>query len=126
MHAKLLLLVTAYLEAAAGLFLLLLPTVVFAVLLGLDHAAVDTIFVGRLTGTALLAMHSQLDRENRHADAGTPRIAHRGFCLRRGGRNAPCIRWGGVRDDRHPALARGCTSCRSCDSVLELPADSSL
>jgi len=56
MHAKLLLLVTAYLEAAAGLFLLLLPTVVFAVLLGLDHAAVDTIFVGRLTGTALLAI----------------------------------------------------------------------
>ena len=56
MHAKLLLLVTAYLEAAAGLFLLLLPTVVFAVLLGLDHAAVDTIFVGRLTGAALLAI----------------------------------------------------------------------
>src|SRR5262245_40369964 len=56
MHAKLLLLITAYLEAATGLFLLLVPTVVFAVLLGGEHAAVDTIFVGRLTGAALLAI----------------------------------------------------------------------
>ncbi|HET7167512.1 MAG TPA: hypothetical protein VFI94_20425 [Pseudolabrys sp.] len=53
---KLFLSVTAVVEAATGLCLLILPAVLFAVLLGLDHATVDAIFVGRLAGAALLAI----------------------------------------------------------------------
>jgi hypothetical protein len=59
MHArncKLFLSVTAFVEVATGLCLLILPAVLFAVLLGLDHATVDAIFVGRLAGAALLAI----------------------------------------------------------------------
>ena len=59
MHAtarKLLLLITAFVEAATGVGLLLLPAAVFAVLLGLEHAAVEAILIGRLAGAALLAI----------------------------------------------------------------------
>jgi hypothetical protein len=59
MHAtnrKLLLLMTAFVEAATGLCLLFLPAVLFAVLLGLEHASVDAILVGRIAGAALLAI----------------------------------------------------------------------
>jgi hypothetical protein len=59
MHAtnrKLLLLVTALVEAATGLCLLILPAVLFAILLGLEQPTVDTIFVGRIAGAALLAI----------------------------------------------------------------------
>src|SRR5450755_4777692 len=55
-NRKLFLLITALVEAATGLCLLFLPAVLFAVLLGLDHATVDAIFVGRLAGAALLAI----------------------------------------------------------------------
>jgi hypothetical protein len=55
-NQKLFLLVTALVEAATGLCLLFLPTVLFIVLLGLEHAAADTIFVGRLAGAAVLAI----------------------------------------------------------------------
>jgi hypothetical protein len=50
------LLVTALVEAATGLRILFLPAVLFVVLLGLEHAAADTIFVGRLAGAELLAI----------------------------------------------------------------------
>jgi hypothetical protein len=53
---KLFLLITALVEAATGLCLLFLPAIVFAVLLGLDHASIDAIFVGRLAGAALFAI----------------------------------------------------------------------
>ena len=53
---KLFLLITALVEAATGLGLLFLPAIVFAVLLGLDHASIDTIFIGRLAGAALFAI----------------------------------------------------------------------
>jgi hypothetical protein len=52
----LLLLITAFVEAATGLCLIFLPAILFAVLLGLSHANVETIFVGRLAGAALFAM----------------------------------------------------------------------
>src|SRR5215475_4919008 len=39
-----------------GLCLLSLPTVVFAMILGLEHPKVDTILVGRLAGAALFAI----------------------------------------------------------------------
>jgi hypothetical protein len=55
-NRKLFLLITALVEAATGLCLLFLPAVLFTVLLGLDHATVDAIFVGRLAGAALLAI----------------------------------------------------------------------
>jgi hypothetical protein len=53
---KLFLLITALVEAATGLCLLFLPGIVFAILLGLDHASIDAIFVGRLAGAALFAI----------------------------------------------------------------------
>jgi quinol-cytochrome oxidoreductase complex cytochrome b subunit len=55
-NSKLFLSVTAFVEAATGLCLLILPAVLFAVLLGLDPSSVDAIFVGRLAGAALLAI----------------------------------------------------------------------
>ena len=53
---KLFLSVTALVEASTGLCLLILPAALFAVLLGLDSATADAIFVGRLAGAALLAI----------------------------------------------------------------------
>ena len=55
-NRKLLLLTTAFVEAATGLCLLFLPAVLFAILFGLDPATADTIFVGRIAGAALLAV----------------------------------------------------------------------
>jgi hypothetical protein len=55
-NRKLLLLITAFVEAATGLCLLFLPAVLFAILFGLDPATADTIFVGRIAGVALLAV----------------------------------------------------------------------
>ncbi|CAN7628523.1 hypothetical protein [Mesorhizobium caraganae] len=58
MNAKrnLFLIVIAAVEAATGLGLLLLPSVPFALLLGLESATVEAIFVGRIAGVALLAI----------------------------------------------------------------------
>ena len=53
---KLFLIVVAAVEAATGLGLLLLPSVPFALLLGLESATVEAIFVGRIAGAALLAI----------------------------------------------------------------------
>ena len=53
---KLFLVVIAVVEAATGLGLLLLPSVPFALLLGLESDSVDAIFVGRIAGAALLAI----------------------------------------------------------------------
>ena len=53
---RLLLLITALVEIPTGLCLLFLPGILFVMLLGLDHAASDTIFVGRLAGAALFAI----------------------------------------------------------------------
>jgi hypothetical protein len=50
------LVVIAAVEAATGLGLLLLPSVPFALLLGLESATVEAIFVGRIAGAALLAI----------------------------------------------------------------------
>lgn len=55
-NRKLHLLITAWVEIATGLCLLLLPTALLFLLLGLDHATVDTILVGRFAGSALLAV----------------------------------------------------------------------
>ena len=58
MNAKrtLFLIVIAAVEAATGLSLLLLPSVPFALLLGLESATVEAIFVGRIAGAALFAI----------------------------------------------------------------------
>jgi hypothetical protein len=53
---KLFLIVIAAVEAATGLGLLLLPSVPFALLLGLESATVEAILVGRIAGAALLAI----------------------------------------------------------------------
>ena len=48
--------VTAVIEAATGVGLLVLPAVVFGLLLGESAAAPDTVLVGRIAGAALLAL----------------------------------------------------------------------
>ncbi|MBB6412773.1 hypothetical protein [Mesorhizobium sangaii] len=53
---KLFLVVIAAIEAATGLGLLLQPSVPFVLLLGLESATVEAIFVGRIAGAALLAI----------------------------------------------------------------------
>ena len=53
---KLFLVVIALVEALTGLGLLFLPSVPFALLLGLESATVDATFVGRIAGAALLAI----------------------------------------------------------------------
>ena len=55
-NRKLFLLVIACAEASIGLGLLFLPSVPFALLLGLESATIDAIFVGRIAGAALLAI----------------------------------------------------------------------
>ena len=55
-NRKPLLLLTAAIETGAGLCLLLVPALSFALLLGLDNSAVETNFVGRIAGAALLAL----------------------------------------------------------------------
>jgi hypothetical protein len=49
-NRKLLLLITAFVEAATGLCLFILPAVVFWLLLGLEQATADALFVGRHRG----------------------------------------------------------------------------
>jgi hypothetical protein len=59
MHATnrmLFLIITAFVEAATGLCLLFVPALLLAVLLGLEHATVDALFIGRIAGAALLAI----------------------------------------------------------------------
>jgi len=53
---KLLFLVTALVEAATGLCLLVVPAVPLAVLLGFQAEAVETSLVGRIAGAALVAI----------------------------------------------------------------------
>jgi hypothetical protein len=74
-NRKLFLLITAFVEAATGFCLLLLPDVVFRLLLGVEQATAEAILVGRIAGAALLAIGvaSWLAR----ADASTP--AQRGL-----------------------------------------------
>lgn len=48
--------VTALAEAPLGLCLLFLPAFPLAILLGVEPAPVETLFVGRVTGAALLAI----------------------------------------------------------------------
>jgi hypothetical protein len=55
MHQAYLLLVTALTEGATGLLLLAWPAVPLALLLGVEHAALETTLVARLTGAALFA-----------------------------------------------------------------------
>ena len=53
---KLFLVVIATVEASTGLGLILLPSVAFALLLGVENGTVEAIFVGRIAGAALLAI----------------------------------------------------------------------
>jgi hypothetical protein len=55
-NRRVLLLATAFAEAAVGLGLLVLPGIMLAILLGVERASVDAILVGRIAGAALLAI----------------------------------------------------------------------
>jgi hypothetical protein len=54
--ASLLLLVTGVAEVIVGIGLLLTPGIVLVVLLGIEQAPTETLFVGRITGTAILGI----------------------------------------------------------------------
>ncbi len=53
---SLLLLVTGVVEVAVGIGLLLAPGVVLVGLLGIEQAPTETVFVGRIAGTAVLGI----------------------------------------------------------------------
>jgi hypothetical protein len=55
-NRKLFLIATAIVEVLTGLCLIFLPAAVFSGLLGVDNPAVESIFIGRLGGAALLAI----------------------------------------------------------------------
>src|SRR5262245_52509712 len=69
-NEKLFLVLTAFVEAGAGICLLFLPNILFSMLLGVAHPTKEAIFVGRLMGAALIAIGvaSWIAR----ADARTP------------------------------------------------------
>jgi hypothetical protein len=54
--ASLLLLVTGIAEVIVGIGLLLTPGIVLVVLLGIEQAPTEILFVGRITGTAILGI----------------------------------------------------------------------
>lgn len=56
MHRASLLLLTAILEAGTGVFLLLVPAIPLTLLLGVEQAAPETLFVARIFGAALLSL----------------------------------------------------------------------
>jgi hypothetical protein len=56
MHRAYLLIVTAAIETATGLALLVVPSVPLSLLLGVSEAAPETFLVGRIAGAALLAI----------------------------------------------------------------------
>jgi hypothetical protein len=71
MHRAWLLIVTAVIEVGTGLALLVVPSVPFALLLGVSAAAPEALLVGRVTGAALLAIGvaSWLARGDRQGQA---------------------------------------------------------
>jgi hypothetical protein len=69
-NLKYLFLVTAFVEMGTGLFLLLLPAVPLALLLGTSEAAPETLLVGRVAGAALLGIGVASWRARQ--DRGTP------------------------------------------------------
>jgi hypothetical protein len=56
MHRPYLLMATAFVEVGTGLLLLASPSFPLEILLGLDNAAAETLFTGRIGGAALLAI----------------------------------------------------------------------
>jgi hypothetical protein len=55
-NRKLFLVLTTLIETPLGLCLIFLPALPLGILLGLQPAAVETLFVGRVAGAALLAL----------------------------------------------------------------------
>jgi hypothetical protein len=119
MHAtnrKLLLLLVAFVETATGLCLLFLPAVLFSILLGLEHAAVDTIFVGRIAGAALLAIG--IESWMARSDVESP--AQFGLFTGIFIYNSAASMLGSLEYERCSALARSCTPCNSCSLAFQL------
>jgi hypothetical protein len=56
MHLAWFMMVTALGEAATGLFLLVMPAAVLTLLLGVKEAGDEALFLGRILGSALLAI----------------------------------------------------------------------
>ena len=56
MHRAELFIVTAFLEVGAGLLLLFVPSVFLVLLLGVEQAAPESLFVARVAGAALLSL----------------------------------------------------------------------
>lgn len=72
-----LLIATALVEVGAGFLLLFLPSVFLALLLGVDEAAPEAIFIARVAGAALLALGAAcwLARKDEQGRAATGLIA---------------------------------------------------
>jgi len=80
-NRKLFLSVTALIEAATGLCLFVLPAVLFAILLGLDHASDRNIRRPPRGRSAACRRRRKLESESRWANPSTTRLADRHSCL---------------------------------------------
>jgi hypothetical protein len=121
MHRKWLLIVTAFVEVGTGLFLLFLPSIPLALLLGVSLAAPEAVFIARVAGAALLALGvaSCLARSDPHGPAqlgvltgvliydgaAAALLAYAGLVLRMAG----IALWPAVA--LHTALAVWCVAC---------------
>jgi hypothetical protein len=115
------LIVTAVFEAATGLVLLALPSFPFKLLLGVEQASPEALFVGRIGGAALLAIGVAcwLGRSDAHSPAAfglligvliydvaaAGLLAYAGVCLSFAG----IALWPAVV--AHAALACWCVAC---------------
>jgi hypothetical protein len=77
MHRAFLLVVTAVGEAGVGLLMLTSPSVTLPLLLGVEHASPEAVFVARFAGGALLAIGVAcwLGRGDAPGAAGPPLVA---------------------------------------------------
>jgi hypothetical protein len=121
MHRAYLLIVTAVGEGGTGLLLLVFPSVLLALLLGVDQASPEVTCVARITGAALLALGVAcwLGRSDEHSPAqlglltgvliydlaAAGILAHAGLYLRLAG----IALWPAVV--LHTALAVWCVVC---------------
>jgi Kef-type K+ transport system membrane component KefB len=71
MHRSSLLIVTAIVEVGTALFLLFLPSIPLALLLGVSEAAPEAVFIARIAGAALFAIGVTcwLARSDQHGPA---------------------------------------------------------
>ena len=122
MQRTYLLIVTAVGEAGTGLLLMLLPSVAFVLLLGVEHASLEMVVVARLFGAALLAIGLACWLGRSDTSRSFPAwVARWGSGLRCGGRCASGVCRVVLEPRRYRVLACRRAACRPGRLVCRLP-----